>query len=42
MAEPMQTNVPFCGDELDILRRYLPDATVDLVYLDRRDTSGGV
>ncbi|MEX0626744.1 MAG: hypothetical protein WD402_09370 [Chloroflexota bacterium] len=33
MAEPMQTNVLYYGDNLDILRRYLPDAAVDLVYL---------
>src|SRR3972149_5655893 len=30
----MDTNVLYYGDNLDILRRYLPDATVDLVYLD--------
>ena len=30
----MQTNVLYYGDNLDILRRYLPDAAVDLVYLD--------
>ena len=30
----MQTNVLSYGDNLDILRRYLPDASVDLVYLD--------
>ncbi len=30
----MQTNVLYYGDNLDILRRYLPDATVDPVYLD--------
>jgi hypothetical protein len=30
----LQTNVLFYGDNLDILRRYLPDASVDLVYLD--------
>ena len=34
MIEPMQTNVLYYGDNLDILRRYLPDAAVDLVYLD--------
>ena len=34
MTEPMQTNVLYYGDNLDILRRYLPDAAVDLVYLD--------
>ena len=27
------TNVLYYGDNLDILRRYLPDAAVDLVYL---------
>ena len=30
----MQTNVLYYGDNLDILRRYLPDARIDLVYLD--------
>jgi hypothetical protein len=30
----MDTNVRYYGDNLDILRRYLPDAAVDLVYLD--------
>ena len=30
----MQTNVLSYGDNLDILRRSLPDASVDLVYLD--------
>ena len=30
----MQTNVLYYGDNLDILRRYLPHAAVDLVYLD--------
>jgi hypothetical protein len=30
----MQTNVLYYGDNLDTLRRYLPDASVDLVYLD--------
>jgi site-specific DNA-methyltransferase (adenine-specific) len=34
MTDPMQTNVLPYGDNLDILRRYLPDAAVDLVYLD--------
>jgi len=28
------TNVLYYGDNLDILRRYLPDAAVDLVSLD--------
>jgi site-specific DNA-methyltransferase (adenine-specific) len=30
----MRTNVLYYGDNLDILRRYLPDAAVDVVYLD--------
>ena len=30
----MDTNVLSYGDNLDILRRYLPDAAIDLVYLD--------
>ena len=30
----LATNVLYCGDNLDILRRYLPDAAVDLVCLD--------
>ena len=30
----MQTNVLSYGDNLDILRRYLPDASVVLVSLD--------
>ena len=30
----MQTNVLYNGDNRDILRRYLSDASVDLVYLD--------
>jgi hypothetical protein len=25
----MDTNVLYCGDNLDILRRYLPDAAVE-------------
>ena len=41
MPEPMQTNVLYYGDNLDILRRYLPDASVDLVYLDPPFTSNG-
>ena len=31
----LPSNVLYYGDSLDILRRYLPDAAVDLVYLDR-------
>ncbi len=30
----LATNVLYYGDNLDILRRYLPDASVDLVYLE--------
>jgi site-specific DNA-methyltransferase (adenine-specific) len=30
----MQANVLYYGDNLDILRRYLPETCVDLVYLD--------
>ena len=30
----MDSNVLYSGDNLDILRRYLPAAAVDLVYLD--------
>ena len=30
----LATNVLYYGDNLDILRRYLPDAAVGLVYLD--------
>ena len=30
----LATNVLHYGDNLDILRRYLPDASVDLIYLD--------
>jgi DNA modification methylase len=30
----VETNVLYYGDNLDILRRYVPDGSVDLVYLD--------
>ncbi len=30
----METNALYYGDNLDILRRYVPDESVDLVYLD--------
>jgi Adenine specific DNA methylase Mod len=30
----VQTNVLYYGDNLDILRKYIPDESVDLVYLD--------
>ena len=32
--ENVETNVLYYGDNLDILRRYIPDGSVDLVYLD--------
>ena len=35
----LATNVLYHGGNLDILRRYLPDASVDLVYLDPPFTS---
>ncbi|MBA3431724.1 MAG: hypothetical protein H0U16_09630 [Actinobacteria bacterium] len=34
MTPDLQTNVLYYGDNLDILRRYPPDASVDLIYLD--------
>jgi len=30
----MEGNTLYYGDNLDILRRYLPDESVDLIYLD--------
>ncbi len=30
----LATNVLYSGDNLDILRRYLPDASVDLIDLE--------
>ncbi len=33
-AWPMPDNVLYYGDNLDVLRRYIKDETVDLVYLD--------
>jgi hypothetical protein len=30
----LASNVLYYGDNLDILRRYLPDVGIDLVYLD--------
>ena len=34
MPAPITTNTLFYGDNLDILRAYLADSSVDLVYLD--------
>jgi adenine specific DNA methylase Mod len=31
---PFDSNVLFYGDNLDVLRKYFPDGSVDLVYLD--------
>lgn len=30
----MKTNLLYYGDNLDILRRFIPDESVDLIYLD--------
>jgi site-specific DNA-methyltransferase (adenine-specific) len=30
----VKTNALYYGDNLDILRRYVPDESIDLVYLD--------
>jgi site-specific DNA-methyltransferase (adenine-specific) len=27
-------NTLYCGDNLDILKRYIPDESIDVVYLD--------
>lgn len=32
--QPITGNARFYGDNLDLLRDYIPDASVDLVYLD--------
>jgi len=32
----LATNVLYSGDNLDILRRYPPDVSIDLIYLDPR------
>ena len=34
MPQPITQNALFYGDNLDILREYVPDNSVDLVYLD--------
>lgn len=34
MPHPITENTLFYGDNLDILREYIPDASVDLIYLD--------
>ena len=30
----LKTNVLYFGDNLEILRRYIPDSSIDLIYLD--------
>ncbi len=30
----METNVLYYGDNLEILRKYIPDNSMDLIYLD--------
>ena len=30
----MDTNVIYCGDNLEVLPKYVPDESVDLVYID--------
>ena len=34
MAMELKTNVLYYGDNLDILRKYIPDESIDLIYLD--------
>ncbi len=36
--QPITENTMFYGDNLDILRQYIADNSIDLVYLDRRLT----
>jgi DNA modification methylase len=31
---PLQTNTLYYGDNLQILRDYIPDESIDLIYLD--------
>ncbi len=33
MPQPISQNTLFYGDNLDILREYVPDESVDLIYL---------
>jgi len=33
LTDPQRSNVLYYGDNLEILRRYIPDASVDLIYL---------
>jgi site-specific DNA-methyltransferase (adenine-specific) len=34
MPKPVTANTLFYGDNLPILREYIPDESVDLIYLD--------
>ncbi len=34
MAKPITENTLFYGDNLPILREYIPDESIDLIYLD--------
>ena len=34
LASPWQTNTLYYGDNIDILKRYFPDESIDLIYLD--------
>ncbi|MBI4301051.1 MAG: restriction endonuclease [Chloroflexi bacterium] len=34
MIDTLQTNVIYCGDNLEVLPKYIPDESVDLVYID--------
>jgi site-specific DNA-methyltransferase (adenine-specific) len=34
MPQPITQNALFYGDNLDILREYVADSSVDLIYLD--------
>jgi site-specific DNA-methyltransferase (adenine-specific) len=39
-TEAQRSGTLYCGDNLDVLRRHIPDASVDLVYLDPPFQSG--
>jgi DNA modification methylase len=30
----METNVIYCGDNLEVMPKYIPDESVDLIYID--------
>src|SRR3990170_4755580 len=34
MSMELETNVLYYGDNLDVLRKYIPDESIDLIYLD--------